>query len=51
MVGLMKDVDERQVKSELDEISRRIETILKNIDMAGPEKSVNDGVPESGQGM
>lgn len=47
----MNDVDEIKLTSEIDEISKKIEVILKNIEMMDPEKSIKEGGSEGGQGV
>jgi len=34
----MKDVDEQDLKAEIDEISKKIDTIIQNIDRLDPTK-------------
>ena len=34
----MKELDEREIKSEIDEISKKIDAIILNIDQADPNK-------------
>ncbi len=44
-------MDEIKLKSEIDEIYQKIEMILKNIDMADPEKSIETGGSERTEGI
>jgi hypothetical protein len=38
----MKEVDERDLKAEIDEISNKIDTIIQNIDRMDPTKDEPD---------
>lgn len=38
----MKEVDEMELKAEIDEISKKIDTIIQNIDRMDPTKQESD---------
>ena len=38
----MKEVDELELKAEIDEISKKIDTIVQNIDRMDPTKKESD---------
>ena len=42
----MKEMDEREIKSEIDEISKKIDAIIHNIDQADPTKADSDSKQE-----
>lgn len=38
----MKEIDEMEIKAEIDEISKKIDTIIQNIDRMDPSKKDSD---------